>query len=70
MSYLPAECQAAIDQTNQKYNEMKEVWDNYISNLRNGENLVQLQHSMTHIQTITNDHLDKHKALRKHTQVT
>ena len=41
-SYLPAECQAAIDATNQKYDAMKEVWDNYISNLRNGENLVQL----------------------------
>ena len=28
-SYLPAECQAAIDATNQKYNDMKEVWNNY-----------------------------------------
>ena len=49
-TYLPAECQAAIDQTNAKYNELKEVWDNYISNLRNGDNLNQLQHSMNHIQ--------------------
>ena len=32
MSYLPAECQAAIDATNAKYNELKDVWDNYISN--------------------------------------
>jgi hypothetical protein len=65
-SYLPAECQAAIDATNQKYDAMIEVWNNYISNLRNGENLVQLQHSMNHIQNITAEHIDKHSALRKH----
>ena len=70
MSYLPVECQAAIDQTNQKYNEMKEVWDNYISNLRNGQNLLQLQSSLKHVQNISNEHLDKHNALRKHIQVT
>ena len=67
-SYLPAECQAAIDATNQKYDAMNEVWNNYISNLRNGENLVQLQHSMNHVQNITNEHLDKHNALRRHVQ--
>ena len=65
-SYLPAECQAAIDATNQKYNDMKEVWDNYISNLRNGENLVQLRSSLNHIQNITDEHLEKHNALRRH----
>ena len=64
MSYLPAECEAAIQATNAKYNEMKQIWDNYITNLRNGENLVQLQHSMNHIQNITNEHLDKHQILR------
>ena len=64
MSYLPAECQAAIDQTNAKYNEMKEVWDNYISNLRNGDNLNQLQHSMNHIQNITQQHMDYSNNLR------
>jgi hypothetical protein len=63
-SYLPAECQAAIDATNQKYNDMKDVWDNYISNLRNGENLAQLRHSLNHIQNITDEHLEKHNALR------
>jgi hypothetical protein len=68
MSYLPAECQAAIDATNAKYNEMKEVWDNYISNLRNGQNLLQLQSSLKHVQNISNEHLDKHSTLRKHTQ--
>ena len=62
-SYLPPECQAAIDATNQKYDAMSEVWNNYISNLRNGENLVQLKHSMSHIQNITAEHLDKHSAL-------
>ena len=65
MSYLPAECQAAIDATNAKYNEMKEVWDNYISNLRNGDNLNQLQHSMNHIQNITQQHMDYSNNLRK-----
>ena len=65
-SYLPAECQAAIDATNQKYNDMKEVWENYISNLRNGENLVQLRNSLNHIQNITDEHLEKHNALRRH----
>lgn len=70
MSYLPAECQSAIDATNAKYDAMNEVWNNYISNLRNQDNLVQLQHSLTHIQNITNEHLNKHKALRKHTQLT
>ena len=64
MSYLPAECQAAIDATNQKYNDMKEVWNNYISNLRNGENLVQLQHSLNHVQNITDEHLEKHSVLK------
>ena len=63
-SYLPAECQAAIDATNQKYNDMKEVWNNYISNLRNGENLVQLQHSLNHVQNITDEHLEKHSVLK------
>ena len=62
-SYLPAECQAAIDATNQKYNDMKEVWNNYISNLRNGENLVQLRNSLNHIQNITDEHLENHNAL-------
>ena len=65
-TYLPAECQAAIDATNQKYDAMKEVWDNYISNLRNGENLVQLRHSLNHVQNITDEHLEKHNALRRH----
>ena len=65
-TYLPAECQAAIDATNQKYDDMKEVWNNYISNLRNGENLVQLQSSLNHIQNITDEHLEKHNALRRH----
>ena len=65
-SYLPAECQAAIDATNQKYNDMKELWENYISNLRNGENLVQLRNSLNHIQNITDEHLEKHNALRRH----
>ena len=67
-SYLPTECQAAIDATNQKYDAMKEVWNNYISNLRNGENLVQLQHSLNHVQNISQEHLDKHNALRNHIQ--
>ena len=70
MSYLPAECQAAIDATNAKYNEMKEVWANCISNLRNGDNLNQLQSSLKHVQNISNEHLDKHNVLRKHIQVT
>ena len=47
--YLPAECLAAIAATNQKYDSMKDVWNNYISNLRNGENLLQLQHSLKHV---------------------
>ena len=68
MSYLPQECLDAIEATNAKYNEMKQIWDNYISNLRNGENLVQLQSSLKHVQNISNEHLDKHSALRKHTQ--
>ena len=64
MSYLPAECQAAIDQTNAKYNELKEVSGNQISNLRNGDNLNQLQHSMNHIQNITQQHMDYSNNLR------
>ena len=63
-AYLPAECQAAIDATNQKYNDMKEVWDNYISNLRNGTNLNQLQHTLQHVQNIGQEHLAKHNALK------
>ncbi len=62
--YLPAECLAAIAATNQKYDSMKDVWNNYISNLRNGENLVQLQHSLKHVQNIGAEHLDKHNSLR------
>ena len=61
-SYLPAECQAAIDETNQKYNEMKEVWDNYISNLRNGKN--NILHKFSHVQEVNNKHLDLHSSLR------
>ena len=64
-SYLPEECLAAIEATNQKYDSMKEVWENYISNLRNGQNLVFLQHSLNHIQDITNEHLQKHSILKK-----
>ena len=71
--YLPAECLAAIAATNQKYDSMKDVWNNYISNLRNGENLLQsalsghlakLQHSLKHVQNIGAEHLDKHNSLR------
>ena len=62
--YLPAECLAAIAATNQKYDSMKDVWNNYISNLRNGENLVHLQHSLKHVQNIGAEHLDKHNSLR------
>ena len=69
-SYLPAECEAAIQATNQKYNDMKELWENYISNLRNGENLVRLQHSLNHVQNIGKEHLEKHSVLKNNSKLT
>ena len=69
-NYLPAECEAAIQATNQKYNDMKKVWENYISNLRNGENLVQLQHSLNHVQNIGKEHLEKHSVLKNNSKLT
>lgn len=71
--YLPAECLEAVEATNKRVEDMKVIWDNYMSDLRNGlsnGNLAKIRHSMRHVQTVVGEHLEKHTALKNSASFT
>ena len=62
-SYLPIECINAINETNSKTSAMLEVWNNYISNLKNNTNHTQNIHALQHVQNKNKEDINMHKLL-------
>ena len=64
-SYLPTECINAINETNSKTSAMLEVWNDYISNLKNNTNHMQNIHVYKHVKTKNSEDINMHKLLKK-----
>ena len=63
-TYLPSECIAAINETNSKTESMLELWNTYVSNLKNNTNHAQNIHTLQHVQNKNNEDIKVQYVLR------
>ena len=63
-TYLPEECIAAINETNSKTQSMLELWNTYVSNLKNNTNHAQNIHTLQHVQNKNNEDIKVQYVLR------
>ena len=63
-TYLPSECIAAINETNSKTESMLELWNTYVSNLKNNTNHAQNIHTLQHVQNKNKESIQLQNVLR------
>ena len=62
--YLPSECVNAINETNSRTESMLELWNTYVSNLKNNTNHTQNIHALQHVQNKNKESIQLQNVLR------